>query len=92
METSTTIDISILDSLKSLPLEIKYLAVVESALNPSAKSRVGAKGLWQFMFTTGKIYGLESLRANIEDAEHNTTRFLIMSKELIFLFLIMAIG
>ncbi len=42
-----------------LPLEIKYLAVVESALNPSAKSRVGAKGLWQFMFTTGKIYGLE---------------------------------
>ena len=43
----------------NLPLEIKYLAVVESALNPSAKSRVGAKGLWQFMFTTGKIYGLE---------------------------------
>ena len=42
-----------------MPLEIKYLAVVESALNPSAKSRVGAKGLWQFMFTTGKIYGLE---------------------------------
>jgi membrane-bound lytic murein transglycosylase D len=42
-----------------LPLEIKYLAVVESALNPLAKSRVGAKGLWQFMFTTGKIYGLE---------------------------------
>ena len=41
-----------------LPLEIKYLAVVESALNPLAKSRVGAKGLWQFMFTTGKIYGL----------------------------------
>jgi len=42
-----------------LPLEIKYLAIVESALNPTARSRVGAKGLWQFMFTTGKIFGLE---------------------------------
>ena len=43
----------------NLPLEIKYLAVVESALKPRAKSRVGATGLWQFMFTTGKQYGLE---------------------------------
>lgn len=43
----------------NLPLEIKYLAVVESALDPKAQSRVGAKGLWQFMFTTGKIYGLD---------------------------------
>lgn len=43
----------------NLPLEIKYLAIVESALNPRAQSRVGAKGLWQFMFTTGKIFGLE---------------------------------
>jgi len=43
----------------NLPLEIKYLAVVESALDPVAQSRVGAKGLWQFMFTTGKMYGLE---------------------------------
>lgn len=42
-----------------MPLEIKYLAVVESALNPRAKSRVGATGLWQFMFTTGKMYGLD---------------------------------
>ncbi|MBT8236689.1 MAG: transglycosylase SLT domain-containing protein, partial [Bacteroidia bacterium] len=33
-----------------LPLEIKYLAIVESALNPRARSRVGAKGLWQFMY------------------------------------------
>lgn len=41
-----------------LPLEIKYLAIVESALNPKAKSRVGATGLWQFMFATGKIYNL----------------------------------
>lgn len=42
-----------------LPLELKYLAVVESALNPHALSRVGAAGLWQFMLPTAKVYGLE---------------------------------
>lgn len=42
-----------------LPLELKYLPVIESALNPNAVSRVGATGLWQFMITTGKRYGLE---------------------------------
>lgn len=42
-----------------LPLELKYLPVIESALNPSAVSRAGAAGLWQFMITTGKQYGLE---------------------------------
>lgn len=42
-----------------LPLELKYLAVVESALNPVALSRAGACGLWQFMLPTGKFYGLE---------------------------------
>lgn len=42
-----------------LPLELKYLPVVESALNPNAVSRVGATGLWQFMITTAKRYGLE---------------------------------
>ncbi|MDF9829122.1 lytic transglycosylase domain-containing protein [Parabacteroides sp. PF5-6] len=42
-----------------MPDELKYLAVVESALNPVALSRVGACGLWQFMLPTGKIYGLE---------------------------------
>ncbi len=41
-----------------LPLEFKYLAVVESALNGKARSRAGAMGLWQFMYSTGKIYGL----------------------------------
>lgn len=41
-----------------VPLEVKYLAIVESALKPRAKSRVGATGLWQFMFATGKMYGL----------------------------------
>jgi membrane-bound lytic murein transglycosylase D len=42
-----------------IPLEIKYLAIVESALKPRAKSRVGATGLWQFMYNTGKMYGLD---------------------------------
>lgn len=42
----------------NVPLEIKYLAIVESALNPKAVSRVGATGLWQFMFQTGKQYNL----------------------------------
>lgn len=43
----------------NVPIEIKYLAVIESALNPRAKSRVGATGLWQFMYPTGKQYKLE---------------------------------
>ncbi len=41
-----------------LPLELKYLPIIESALNPNAVSRVGATGLWQFMLTTGRNYGL----------------------------------
>lgn len=44
---------------QNIPLEIKYLSVVESALNPRAVSRVGATGLWQFMYQTGKQYGLK---------------------------------
>mgnify|MGYP001459424021 CR=1 FL=1 len=43
----------------NLPLELKYLAVVESALNPRAKSWAGATGLWQFMYSTGKEYDLK---------------------------------
>lgn len=42
-----------------IPLELKYLPVIESALNPTATSRAGAVGLWQFMIVTGKQYGLE---------------------------------
>lgn len=42
-----------------IPLEIKYLSIVESALNPRARSRVGATGLWQFMYGTGRMYGLD---------------------------------
>jgi len=44
---------------QNVPLEIKYLAVVESALNPKAVSRMGATGLWQFMYHTGKQYNLK---------------------------------
>lgn len=42
-----------------VPDEIKYLTIVESAMNPQATSRVGAAGLWQFMYSTGKVYDLE---------------------------------
>ena len=42
-----------------VPEELKYLTIVESAMNPQATSRVGAAGLWQFMYSTGKLYGLE---------------------------------
>ena len=41
-----------------IPLEMKYLAIVESALDPRARSRVGARGLWQFMYLTGRQYKL----------------------------------
>ena len=46
--------------LYDLPQELKYLPVIESALNPMAVSRQGATGLWQFMLGTGKIYGLKN--------------------------------
>ena len=42
-----------------IPIELKYMAIIESALNPKAFSRAGASGLWQFMYGTGKLYGLE---------------------------------
>lgn len=42
-----------------LPIELKYLAVIESGLRPTAKSRAGALGLWQFMYRTGKMYGMD---------------------------------
>ena len=43
----------------NMPLELRYLPIIESALNPKAVSRVGATGLWQFMLATGRQYGLE---------------------------------
>jgi len=58
---------SILDKY-NLPLELKYLAIVESSLNPKAKSPSGAVGLWQFMYLTGKQYGL-SVTSYIDDRQ-----------------------
>lgn len=46
-------------SYYSLPVELKYLAVIESQLNNQARSRVGAKGMWQFMPSTARLYGLK---------------------------------
>ena len=48
---------STLDSY-NMPLELKYLSVIESGLRPQVRSRAGAMGLWQFMYATGKMYGL----------------------------------
>jgi len=44
---------------EGLPQELKYLPIIESALNPKALSKAGASGLWQFMYATGKMYKLE---------------------------------
>lgn len=45
--------------LHDIPMEMKYLAIIESALNPIARSRAGASGMWQFMLNTGKLYDLQ---------------------------------
>jgi membrane-bound lytic murein transglycosylase D len=72
---------------QNVPLEIKYLAVVESALNPKAVSRVGATGLWQFMYQTGKQYKLnidsyvdersDPLKASAAAAQYMTNMYKI---------------
>lgn len=72
---------------QKVPLEIKYLAVVESALNPKAVSKMGATGLWQFMYGTGKQYALkidsyidersDPLRATAAASEYMTKMFSI---------------
>lgn len=64
-----------------VPLELKYLPVIESALNPTAVSRVGATGLWQFMLATGKDYGLKvntlvDERRDPEKASYAAARYL----------------
>lgn len=69
---------------EGLPLELKYLPVIESALNPIARSRVGATGLWQFMAGTGKMYDLEinSLVDERSDPRKSTTAAVKYLKDL----------
>lgn len=72
---------------QNVPLEIKYLAVVESALNPKAVSKMGATGLWQFMYHTGKQYNLkidsyvdersDPLKATVAAAQYMSNMFKI---------------
>ncbi|MDN3675439.1 LysM peptidoglycan-binding domain-containing protein [Flavobacterium branchiarum] len=72
---------------QNVPLEIKYLAVVESALNPKAVSKMGATGLWQFMYHTGKQYNLkidsfidersDPLKASVAAADYMSKMFKI---------------
>ncbi len=57
---------------EKMPLELKYLAVIESALNPMATSPVGAAGMWQFMAPTGRIYGLQT--THIYDERRNVAK------------------
>jgi membrane-bound lytic murein transglycosylase D len=74
---------------QNVPLEIKYLAVVESALNPKAVSKMGATGLWQFMYHTGKQYNLsidsyvdersDPLKSSEAAAQYMTNMFAIFN-------------
>ena len=64
-----------------LPLELKYMAVIESRFNPVAESRAGAKGMWQFMYQTAKLYGLRITsfvdeRLDVEKAADAAARYL----------------
>ena len=64
-----------------LPVELKYMAVIESMLNPVAESRAGARGMWQFMYRTGRIYGLKinsfvDERLDVEKAADAAARYL----------------
>lgn len=68
----------------NLPEELKIMAIIESALNPVAVSRAGAKGMWQFMHNTGKIYGLKinsfvDERMDVEKAADAAARYLLDS-------------
>jgi len=65
----------------NLPYELKYMSVIESMLNIRAKSRAGARGMWQFMYNTGRIYGLEinsfvDERLDVEKAVDAAARYL----------------
>lgn len=64
-----------------MPVELKYMSIIESALNPVARSRVGARGLWQFMYKTGRQYGLRinsfvDERLDVEKASDAAARYM----------------
>ena len=64
-----------------MPLELKYMSIIESALNPVARSRVGARGIWQFMYKTGRQYGLKinsfvDERLDVEKAADAAARYM----------------
>ena len=64
-----------------LPLELKYMSIIESNLNPVAESRAGAMGIWQFMYRTGKLYGLKinsfmDERLDVEKSADAAARYL----------------
>ena len=64
-----------------LPLELKYMAIIESNLNPTAESKAGAMGIWQFMYRTGKLYGLKinsfmDERLDVEKSADAAARYL----------------
>ena len=68
----------------NLPVELKYMAIIESMLNPTAESRAGARGMWQFMYTMGRHYGLKinsfvDERFDFEKAVDAAARYLIDS-------------
>lgn len=71
-----------------LPLELKYLPVIESGLNPNAMSRAGAAGLWQFIYSTGKVYGLQinSLTDERRDPVKSTQAAMLFLKALYDMF------
>ena len=64
-----------------LPLELKYLSIVESGLNPKARSVSGAVGLWQFMYLTGKQYNL-----SVSLVYGRTTRSIQINRICMYLF------
>ncbi len=64
-----------------LPLELKFMSIIESNLNPTAESRAGAMGIWQFMYRTGKLYGLKinsfmDERLDVEKSADAAARYL----------------
>lgn len=66
----------------NMPVELKYMAVIESMLNPVAESRAGARGIWQFMYQTGRTYGLKinsfvDERLDVEKAVDAACRYML---------------